>query len=139
MANPATTGLQLRSLVKKDGTLELSLTSVPTPEPGPEEVVVRIDGSPINPSDQGLLSGGAGLTTARASGTAASAVITATLPPAALKALAGLVEQSMAVGNEGAGVVVGAGSSPAAQALLGKTVAIVGGSMYTQYRCVKAK
>jgi NADPH2:quinone reductase len=138
MATPAT-GLQLRSLVKKDGTLELSLTSIPTPEPNAEEVLVRIDGSPINPSDQGLLFGGADLTTAKASGTAAGPVITATLPPAALKAMAGRLDQSMAVGNEAAGVVVQAGSSPAAQALLGKTVAIVGGSMYTQYRCVKAK
>src|SRR5215813_10279557 len=139
MATTATTGLQLRSLVKKDGTLELSLTTLPTPEPNAEEVVVRIDGSPINPSDQGLLFGGADLTTAKASGTAASPVITATLPPAALKAMAGRLDQSMAVGNEGAGVVVAAGSSPAAQSLLGQTVAIVGGSMYTQYRCVKAK
>ena len=139
MATTATTGLQLRSLVKKDGTLELSLTSIPTPEPNPEEVIVRIDASPINPSDQGLLFGGADLTTAKASGTAASPVVTATLPPAALKAMAARLDQSMAVGNEAAGVVVQAGSSPAAQALLGKTVAIVGGSMYTQYRCVKAK
>jgi NADPH2:quinone reductase len=139
MATTATTGLQLRSLVKKDGTLELSLTSIPTPEPNAEEVVVRIDASPINPSDQGLLFGGADLTTAKASGTAASPVITATLPPAALKAMTARLDQSMAVGNEAAGVVVQAGSSPAAQALLGKMVAIVGGSMYTQYRCVKAK
>jgi NADPH2:quinone reductase len=139
MATTATTGLQLRSLVKKDGTLELSLTSIPTPEPNPEEVIVRIDASPINPSDQGLLFGGADLTTAKAAGTAASPVITATLPPAALKAMAARLDQSMAVGNEAAGVVVQAGTSPAAQALLGKTVAIVGGSMYTQYRCVKAK
>src|SRR5215510_16242766 len=135
----ATTGLQLRSLVKKDGTLELSLTSIPTPEPGPEEVLVRIDGSPINPSDQGLLFGGADLSTAKASGTATNPVITATLPPAAMKAMAARLDQSMAVGNEAAGVVVQAGSSPTAQALLGKMVAIVGGSMYTQFRCVKAK
>jgi NADPH:quinone reductase len=139
MATTATTGLQLRSLVKKDGTLELSLTSIPTPEPSAEEVVVRIDASPINPSDQGLLFGGADMTTAKASGTAASPMITATLPPAALKAMAARLDQSMAVGNEAAGVVVKAGESAAAQALLGKMVAIVGGSMYTQYRCVKAK
>jgi NADPH2:quinone reductase len=139
MATTATTGLQLRSLVKKDGTLELSLTSIPTPEPSAEEVVVRIDASPINPSDQGLLFGGADMTTAKASGTAASPLITATLPPAAMKAMAARLDQSMAVGNEAAGVVVKAGESAAAQALLGKMVAIVGGSMYTQYRCVKAK
>jgi NADPH2:quinone reductase len=131
-------GLQLRSTVKKDGTLEISLATIPVPEPKPEEVIVRIDASPINPSDQGLLFGGADLSTARASGTAESPVITATVPAAALKGLAGRLDEPLPVGNEGAGVVVRAGASPAAQALMGKTVAIVGGGMYAQYRCVKA-
>jgi NADPH2:quinone reductase len=132
------TGLQLRTLVKKDGTLELSLASVPTPEPKPEEVIVRMEASPINPSDQGLLFAGADMSAAKASGTSQSPVVTATVPAAALKGLAGRFDQSLPVGNEGAGVVVKAGASPAAQALLGKTVAILGGSMYTQYRCIKA-
>ena len=57
------TGLQLRSMARKDGILELSLVSVPTPEPKPEEVIVRVDASPINPSDQGLLLAGADMTT----------------------------------------------------------------------------
>ena len=39
------TGLQLRSTVKKEGILELSLTSVPIPEPKPDEVVVVSLGS----------------------------------------------------------------------------------------------
>ena len=134
----AETGLQLRSTVKKDGTLELSIQSVPVPEPRPEEVVVRIEASPINPSDQGLLFAGADLSTARASGTADSPVVTATIPPAAMKGLAGRLDQSLPVGNEGAGVVVQAGASPAAQALMGKTVAILGGAMYSQYRSIKA-
>ena len=137
MANTST-GLQLRSTVKKDGILEISLVSVPTPEPKPEEVIVRVDASPINPSDQGLLFGGADLSTAKASGTPDRPVVTATVPPAALKAVGGRLDQSLPVGNEGAGVVVQAGSAPAAQALIGKTVAILGGSMYTQYRCIKA-
>jgi len=139
MTNTSTaTGLQLRSIVKKEGILELSLATVATPEPKPEEVIVRIDASPINPSDQGLLFGGADLSTAKASGTAASPMVTATVPPAALKAMAGRLDQSLPVGNEAAGVVVRAGTSPAAQALIGKTVAIVGGGMYTQYRSIKA-
>jgi NADPH2:quinone reductase len=131
-------GLQLRSLVKKDGTLEISLAKLPTPEPKPEEVIVQVEASPINPSDQGLLFAGADLSTAKSSWTSDSPVITATIPPAALKSLAGRLDQSLPVGNEGAGVVVRAGASPAAQALLGKTVAILGGSMYAQYRCIKA-
>src|SRR6266508_4176046 len=96
----ASKGLQLRSTVKKDGTLELSLITVPTPEPKPEEVIVRIEGSPINPSDQGLLFGGADMSTAKVSGTAASPVITASVSPPALKAMAGRLDQSMVVGNE---------------------------------------
>jgi NADPH:quinone reductase len=131
-------GLQLRSTVKKDGIVEITLASVPTPEPKPEEVVVRIDASPINPSDQGLLFGGADLTTVRASGPADNPVVTASIAPAGMKALAGRLDQSLPVGNEAAGVVVQAGASPAAQALMGKTVAILGGAMYAQYRCIKA-
>src|SRR5262245_5060121 len=131
-------GLQLRSMVTKAGVVEISLVTVATPEPKPEEVIVRIEASPINPSDQGLLFGGADLATIRASGTPESPGLTASIPAAAMKTLAGRLEQSLPVGNEGAGVVVRAGASPAAQALMGKTVAILGGSMYTQYRCIKA-
>src|SRR5438876_3410071 len=132
------TGLQLRSMARKDGILELSLVSVPTPEPKPEEVIVRVDASPINPSDQGLLLAGADMTTAKASGTPDHPMVTASIAPAGMKALAGRLEQALPIGNEGAGVVVQAGASPAAQALMGKTVAILGGAMYAQYRCIKA-
>jgi NADPH:quinone reductase len=139
MADAATRmGLQIRSTVKKEGRVEISLVEVATPEPKPEEVIVRIDASPINPSDQGLLFGGADLSTAKVSGTPDRPVVTANISPAVMKTIAGRVEQSLPVGNEAAGVVVEAGASPAAQALMGKTVAILGGAMYAQYRCVKA-
>jgi NADPH2:quinone reductase len=128
--------LQLRSLITPAGELQLSLLDVPVPSPGPDEVLLRVEASPLNPSDLGLLFGAADMATARASGTAARPVITATVPPAAMKAMAGRLGQSMPVGNEGAGVVVATGNSPAAQALLGKTVAAMGGAMYSQYRCV---
>lgn len=134
---PHTEGLQLRSLVKPDGQLEISLVTVPTPQPAADEVVVRIEASPLNPSDIGLLFGAADITTARVSGTGASPVVTLQIPQAAMKGMAGRVGQSMPVGNEGAGVVVAAGESAAAQALLGQTVAVLGGAMYSQYRCVK--
>jgi NADPH:quinone reductase-like Zn-dependent oxidoreductase len=132
------TGLQLRSLIKASGELELSLARVAIDEPAADEVVVRVEASPINPSDLGLLVGAADLTTAKLSGSGDSAVVTATVPQAAMKAMAGRVDQSMPVGNEGAGIVVAAGASEAAQALLGKTVAMIGGAMYAQYRCLKA-
>ena len=137
MTTPSS-GLQLRSTVKKDGTLELALASVPTPDPKPDEVVVRVDASPINPSDLGLLLGGADIATAKLSGSAASSVVTAKVPPEMMRAMAGRVDQSLPVGNEGAGVVVAAGASPSAQALMGKTVAILGGAMYAQYRVMRA-
>ena len=131
-------GLQLRSLLKQEGILELSLASVATPQPGADEVIVRIDASPLNPSDMGLLFSAADMTTAEASGTAASPVVTAKVSPVVMTAMAGRVGESLPVGNEGAGVVIEAGASPAAQALLGKTVAILGGAMYSQYRCINA-
>jgi NADPH2:quinone reductase len=134
----ADTALQLRSLVKASGELELSLASVPIPVPLPDEVVVRIEASPINPSDLGLLFGAADLGTATPSGTPEQPVLTAQIPESRMKAMAGRVGQSMPVGNEGAGMVVTAGSSAEAQALRGKTVAIFGGAMYSQYRCIKA-
>ena len=131
-------GLQLRSLIKDSGELELSLQLVDVAPPGPDDVVVRIEATPINPSDLGLLLGPADVGAARASGVGASSVLTAPVAPVALRAMAARVGQSLPVGNEGAGVVVAAGGSPAAQALLGKTVAILGGAMYAQYRTIRA-
>ena len=131
------TGLELRSLIKSSGELELSLVRTVIQTPAPDEVVVRVEASPINPSDIGLLFGAADMRTAQASGSADSPVVTASIPERFLKSMAGRLDQSMPVGNEGAGVVVEAGVSGAAQALLGKTVAVIGGAMYAQYRCIK--
>src|SRR4030081_2586528 len=132
----ARTGLQLRSLVKNTGDLEVSLTHVPIPVPAANEVLVRVEAAPINPSDLGLLFAGAGMTGASQRGTKNQPGVAARVPDAALKSMTGRFEASMPVGNEGAGVVVEAGTSEAAQALLGKTVAALGGAMYSQYRCL---
>jgi NADPH:quinone reductase-like Zn-dependent oxidoreductase len=139
MSADTNTGLQLRSLIKKSGELEISLARVATPEPDANEVVVRIEASPINPSDLGLLVGAADMVTAKMSGTKDAPVITATVPEAAMRAMAGRLDEAMPVGNEGAGVVVKTGSSDEAKALMGKTVSIIGGAMYAQYRTVRAK
>jgi NADPH:quinone reductase-like Zn-dependent oxidoreductase len=133
------TGLEIRSLIKSDGEFELSLVSAPTPTPGADDVIVRVEASPINPSDLGLLLGAADMSTAVQAGTGGSPIVRARVPAGAMKAMAGRADQSLPVGNEGAGVVVAAGGSPAAQALLGKTVAMIGGAMYTQYRRVRAE
>lgn len=130
------TGRQLRSTVTSGGQLELSLATVEVPDPGPDEVVVRVEAAPINPSDLGLLFGPADMGSAKATGTDAP-VVTADIPDSLLATVAARLDQSLPVGNEGAGVVVAAGASGPAQALLGKTVGVIGGAMYSTFRNVK--
>lgn len=130
--------LRLHSLVKEDNTLELSLVESDLPEPGPDEVIVRIEATPINPSDLALLFGPADLSAAKVGGTSNRPVVTADIPRKFMKMVSGRLGQSLPVGNEGAGTVIAAGSSQAAQALMGKTVSMAGGEMYARYRCIKA-
>ena len=132
------TNLQLRSLIKESGELEVSLVDTPLPSVGADEVLIRMEAAPINPSDLGLLFGAADMRGAQASVDAAGRpVVTARVPEgAAMRAMGARLNQSMPVGNEGAGTVVEAGASPAAQALLGKKVAALGGAMYSQWRLV---
>ena len=128
------TGKQLASTVKEDGTLELSIIDVPVPSPAEDEVVVRVEAAPINPSDLGLVLGMADISTiAQGDG-----VVTAQVPPAFMPMHAQRLNTPVPCGNEGAGVVCAAGSSDGAQALMGKTVAILGGQTYGQYRAIKA-
>src|SRR4029453_5235095 len=131
------TSLQLRSKITSNAQLELCLVPVEVADPGPDEVVVRIEAAPINPSDLGLLFGPADMRTAKASGSASHPLVTADVPADQMGGVAARVDQSLPVGNEGAGVVVAAGKSPAAQALLGRTVGVIGGAMYAQLRSAK--
>lgn len=130
--------LELRSTVTSQGTLELSLADVDVPPPAVNEVVVRVEAAPINPSDLGLLIAGADMATATVQGTAERPIVTASLGEGALAGLSARLDTPLAVGNEGAGTVVAAGASEAAQALLGKTVGLAGGAMYAQYRVIDA-
>jgi NADPH2:quinone reductase len=130
--------LQLQSLIKADGELELSLVSLPRPEPQADQVLVRMEAAPLNPSDLGLLFGAADMSTARQTDAAQRPVVTARVPAGAMRAMAARVDMPMPVGNEGAGLVVAAGSSATAQALLGRRVAVLGGAMFSQYRCMAA-
>ncbi|HIG72506.1 MAG: zinc-binding dehydrogenase [Myxococcales bacterium] len=134
-------GLQLQSTVTKTadgGQLEISLATIDTPSPGPDDVVVRVEASPINPSDLGLLFGPADMASTTQSGTDESPVLTAPIPQAMMGSIAARLDEAMPVGNEGAGVVVETGDSEGARALLGKTVALIGGAMYSQYRVAPA-
>jgi NADPH:quinone reductase len=128
--------LELRSTVTSHGTVELSLHDVPVPTPTGNEVLVRVEAAPINPSDLGVLIPGADMATATVTGTPERPVVTASLGTGALVGLAARIDKPLPVGNEGAGTVVAAGAD--AQALLGKTVGIAGGAMYSQYRVVDA-
>jgi NADPH:quinone reductase len=130
-------GWQLQSHISADGLLTLRLLELPTPAPGPDEVVLRVQAAPINPSDIGLLLGAADLGSLQLQGQGAGAVLSAQVPAAAMPAMAGRIGQALPVGNEGAGEVIAAGESPAAQALLGRRVAALGGAMFAQYRTVK--
>jgi NADPH2:quinone reductase len=130
---------QLRSTVTSSGQLKLELAQIEVPAPTSNEVLVRVEASPINPSDLGLLFGMADMSTAKASGTSDAPMITADIAPNILKTLTARLDQALPVGNEGGGVVVAAGDSELAQSMLGKTVGILGGAMYTQFRCVDAE
>lgn len=128
-------GLAMRSRITAGGQLELWLEEAPTREPGPDEVVIRVEAAPINPSDMGLLFGPADLSTLRSGGTSARPTVVASVPPSRMAGVTGRLNQALAVGNEGAGIVVIAGSD--LQHYIGRTAATQGG-MYTRYRVVKA-
>lgn len=136
-----TTGLrslEVRSLIRPSGELEVSVIESSVPAPGSDEVIVRVEASPVNPSDQGLLYGPADLTSSRRAEVDGKSALVADIPAARLTALRARVGMPLRVGNEGAGTVIAAGQGPAAQALLGKRVAVFAPGMYAQYRCVGA-
>lgn len=138
-----TTSRELRSLlhVREDGAAEIraSLVRVPVPALAPDELLVRVEAAPINPSDLGLLFGPVDPRTLVAGADEQGPTLTAAVPRGLLPSLAGRLGQSLAVGNEGAGVVIDAGSSPEAQALRGRTVALLGGGMYAELRVARAR
>ncbi|MBC9033027.1 zinc-binding dehydrogenase [Sphingomonas sp. JC676] len=130
-------GRELRSMVREDGALVLTLEDVTLGDPAADEVIVRVEAAPINPSDLGLLLGPADVASLRASGTSERPILTFDVPAARLAAVRGRLGQSLPVGNEGAGTVIAAG--PDAAALLGRRVGMIGGAMYADYRKLKAR
>ncbi len=133
MSDVPATMRQLQSLVSPEGELRLSVATVHTPQPGEGLVLVRVDAAPMNPSDLGLLLAMADVSQAVGSGTAEEPIVTAPISEAVMGALSARVGKAMPVGNEGAGVVVAAGPSPEAEALLGRTVGFIGGATYGEY------
>jgi NADPH2:quinone reductase len=129
---------QMLSTVTSNGELRLALAQVDMPTPGPDEVVIKIEATPINPSDLGVMFGWSTMTEASTSGSGKDSVLTAPVSPQGMQIMKARIDQSLPVGNEGAATVVAAGDSELATSLMGKVVAVMGGGMYAEYRCVKA-
>lgn len=127
---------QMLSTVSEDGELKLELVEQEMPEPGEHEVVVQIEATPINPSDHGVMFGWASMDECQSSGDGNDIVLTAPVSPQGMAVMKARIGQALPVGNEGAGTVVAAGA--AAEALIGKRVAVMGGGMYAEYRCLPA-
>lgn len=139
MSDLPVTNRTMLTEVKPEGVLELYLADLPMPTPKDHEVVVKVQATPINPSDLGLMVGAADVTSARAIERAGLPGIAMNVPEAGMRFMAGRIGQALPIGNEGCGVVVAAGAAPEAQALMGKTVALIGGEIYAQYRCLAAQ
>jgi NADPH2:quinone reductase len=128
---------EIRSKVTSEGNIELSITKSEKPIPSADEVLIRVEAAPINPSDLGLLlSFAADLSSISSSGTEEEMVTSMKIHPALMGSMKPRLDQSMQAGNEGAGIIEDAGEN--VKELIGKTVGLAGGAMYSQYRCVPA-
>lgn len=128
---------EIRSKVTNEGNIEISIANVEKPIPSADEVLIKVEAAPINPSDLGLLlSFAADLSSINKSGAGNETVTTMKIHPALMGAMKPRLDESMQVGNEGAGVVIDAGEN--VKDMIGKTVGLAGGAMYSQYRCVPA-
>ncbi|MFK8053808.1 MAG: zinc-binding dehydrogenase [Woeseiaceae bacterium] len=137
MSLPATY-LQMLSTVTADSELRVSLVEQKMPEPKSTEVIVKVEATPINPSDHGVMFGWTNMADAKSVGSGVDTVLTAPVSKHGMRVMKARVDQPLPVGNEGAGTVVATGDSEAAKALMGKVVAVAGGGMYGQYRCLEA-
>ena len=134
---PDQTSKEIRSKVTSEGNIEISIATVAKPIPSDDEVLIRVEAAPINPSDLGLLlSFGADLTSINVTGSGDETVTSMKIHPGLMGAMKPRLDESMQVGNEGSGVIEEAGVN--AKDFIGKTVGLAGGSMYSQYRCVPA-
>jgi NADPH2:quinone reductase len=128
---------EIRSTVTGDGNVEISIAKVDIPTPADDEVLIEVYAAPINPSDLALLTTfGGDVSNIKVSGSGDNTIASMSVHPAVMRSMKSRVGQSMPVGNEGAGVVVDAGIN--AKSLIGKTVGLAGGAMYSQYKCAPA-
>ena len=133
-----TTYLQMLSTISKEGQLRMELVEKPMPTPAADQVIIKIEATPINPSDHGVMFGWTDMSGCSSSGSGKDMVLCAPVSKYGMGIMKARIDQSLPVGNEGAGTVVAAGENKAAQALMGKTVAALSGQMYAQYVCLPA-
>ena len=128
---------ELRSTVNKDGVLTLSLAEIVLDDPASDEIIVRIEAAPINPSDLGLLLGPADATSVRKDASDGIPQLRLDIPPARMGGMAGRINQSLPVGNEGAGTVIAAGDQ--AKDWIGRRVGVIGGGIYADLRKIRTR
>ena len=116
-------GLQMLSKISKAGELELYLTEVDVPTPAKDQVVIRMEAAPINPSDMGPMFGPATITDGKETTVGGKPAFMAPVPEKRLGMVRSRLDMAVPVGNEGAGTVVAAGDD---------------GASYAQYVCMPA-
>jgi NADPH:quinone reductase len=129
-----TTGRQIFTTLAPDGTLTVEVGEANFPAPTGNQVLVRMEAAPINPSDLALLFGPADLENAEYS----PGKVVAQMPEPFASAAKGRHGQRLPVGNEGAGTVIAAGDSDMAKALVGQRVACVPGNAFSEYALADA-
>ena len=128
---------EIRSEITSEGKLNLSIVTSDVTTPSDDEVLIKVEASPINPSDLGLLiSFAADLDSISSQGSGDDTITSMGIHPGLMQSMKPRIDKSMKVGNEGGGVIVDAGKN--AKNLIGKTVGVAGGAMYSQYRCLPA-
>jgi len=129
-----TSSKQIKSKISKEGLLTISIEEVDIPQPNAGEVLIKVQATPINPSDLGLLVGPADVSSLEI--VEEGSKIQMKVPESLIRSVSARFDQNLPVGNEGAGIVEAAGEG--AEHLIGKVVGVAGGAMYSQYRCLPA-
>ena len=129
-----TSSKQIKSKISKEGLLTISIEEVDIPQPNAGEVLIKVQATPINPSDLGLLVGPADVSSLEI--VEEGSKIQMKVPESLIRSVSARFDQNLPVGNEGAGSVEAAGEG--AEHLIGKVVGVAGGAMYSQYRCLPA-
>lgn len=123
-----TTSRQIISTLA-DGKLTVEVAETEVAQPTGNQVLVKMEAAPINPSDLAILTGMADLE----NGEYSPGKFVADMPEPFYSAQKARHGQRLPVGNEGAGTVVAAGEEEYAQSLIGQRVACVPGKAYSQY------